>query len=434
MSIEITSEFEHSLDLMENTDRSVFITGKAGTGKSTLLRHFLGITKKKHVVLAPTGIAALNVGGQTIHSFFSFPPGIVLLQNIKFRNNKARVMKKLDMLIIDEISMVRVDLMKGIDISLRKHRKRMDLPFGGVQLVMIGDLFQLSPVVPPSEETQLRMMYSGMHFFDAFPNRMAMERVVLTKVYRQQEDETEFLRILNNIRNDQVEPRDLELLNSRYEPDLEPDEESVFLTSRRDRARNVNMFKLRELDTEHRTYTGRLKGKFKEQYESGKNIEHRLPAPIRLELKVGAKVMMVKNDPEKRWVNGTIAHIIEMDDDEILVDIHGNQEIVYREKWQEIRYTWNSQTAEVEEEVLGSYSQFPLQLAYAITIHKSQGKTFEKVIIDIGKGAFAHGQVYVALSRCTTLQGVRLNQPIRPRDIIVDRLILEFIDGAEVVE
>lgn len=424
---EITEEFRHALDLIENTSKSVFITGKAGTGKSTLLRHFLLTTNKKVAVIAPTGIAALNVGGQTIHSFFGLPPTVILPGGIHVLRSKIKVMNQIEVLVIDEVSMVRSDVMKGIDLSLRKHRKRMSEAFGGVQMVFVGDLFQLPPVLRDDEYMQLHQWFQGMYFFDALPESFRYELIELTRVFRQGTDEALFLGILNRIRTNELRNEDLELLNQQYNPYAELDDHSIFLTARRDHARMINERKLSELSSPPRTYAGRLTGKFKEQFDKGdRGLEQRLPAPLQLTLKAGAKVMMLKNDSEKRFVNGTIAWVKELEEKEILIATDEGDFWVRADVWQDIRYAVDKKTGELREEVLGSFHQFPMQLAYAVTIHKSQGKTFDRVTIDIGKGAFAHGQLYVALSRCTSLEGITLNKPIRLEDVIVDERIAEF--------
>lgn len=424
----LTEEFKEIIDLLKNTNESIFITGKAGTGKSSLLKHFIKNTNKKLVILAPTGIAALNVSGQTIHSFFRFPPSIIPPNKIEPDYVRAELFKNLQMVIIDEISMVRADLMNGIDISLRKNRNRLDEPFGGVQMVFIGDLFQLPPVVMETDRDYIMKTYGGQYFFDATVFKtFEYHFKELTTIFRQSNEQPEFKTMLNNIRNNEAQFDDMALLNSRHKDNAGEQENSIFLTTRRNIARNINNDKLENLQGQKFTYTGTLSGKYlRLQEEAEEKLDDKLPAPYKLELKKDAQIMMLKNDGGKRWVNGSIGKIEQLEENSITVRIDGNKYKIEKESWNEVEYVLNKETKEIEERTIAGFSQFPLQLSYAMTIHKSQGKTFDKITVDVGTGAFAHGQIYVALSRCRTIEGIILNNPIRNNDIIVDPRVLEF--------
>jgi ATP-dependent DNA helicase PIF1 len=424
----LTEEFKEILDLLKNTNESIFITGKAGTGKSSLLKHFIKNTNKKLVILAPTGIAALNVSGQTIHSFFRFPPSIITPNKIEPDYVRAELFKNLQMVIIDEISMVRADLMNGIDIALRKNRNRLDEPFGGVQMVFIGDLFQLPPVVMESDRDYILKTYGGQYFFDSTVFKTFKYHFKeLTTIFRQSNGQPEFKTMLNNIRNNEAQFNDMALLNSRHKDNAGEQENSIFLTTRRNISRNINNVKLENLPGEKFTFTGTLSGKYlKLKEEAEEKLDDKLPAPYKLELKKDAQIMMLKNDGGKRWVNGSIGKVEKLEENVITVKIDGNKYKIEKESWNEVEYVLNKETKEIEERIIAGFSQFPLQLSYAMTIHKSQGKTFDKITVDVGTGAFAHGQIYVALSRCRTIEGIILNNPIRNNDIIVDPRVIEY--------
>lgn len=427
-SFQLTDEFEEVLDLLENTDQSIFLTGKAGTGKSTLLRHFLKTTKKKYAVLAPTGIAALNVGGQTIHSFFRFPPAIIQPEKLEADPDKEKLYKSLQMLIIDEVSMVRADLMHGIDEKLRLMRDNWGEPFGGVQMVLIGDLFQLPPVVRKADFEQLNNRYECEYFFAApVFNDLDYEFKELTHIFRQGEGENQLKDLLNKMRTARLSMSDLNVLNQRFKSQFVPKEQSVFLTARRAVAKRINEQKLSAISTKEYEYTAQLSGKFEKlKQQDADKLDGKLSAPYKLKLKVGAQIMMLRNDTERRWVNGSIGRVEKLAGKQVYVQINGKTHEVEREDWKEVKYVYNTKTKQIDEETVGEFSQYPMCLAWAITIHKSQGKTFENIIVDVSGGAFAHGQVYVALSRCRTLEGITLTKRIKPRDIIVDPRILEF--------
>lgn len=427
MNINLTKEFKKALDILEDTNDSVFITGKAGTGKSTLLREFTSKTEKQFVVVAPTGIAALNVNGQTIHSFFRFKPVKFDPENLKADYRKD-LFEELDTLIIDEVSMVRSDLMHGIDLALRKNRNRPAEPFGGVQMVFVGDLYQLPPVMRRDEKDAIYEKYGGEQFFDApvFKD-YGYHFVELTQIFRQDESEVRFKKLLDDIRINKITDEDISLLNSRHRSKVNVPKTATFLTSLRRTAANINKKKLDELTTKEYMFEGELTGKYEKFADMDEEkLDAKLPAPYRLILKEGAQVMMLRNDSQYRWVNGSIGTITKIEGDEIYVKIGGSDFLVEPETWQEVKFEHNKKTENIESKTAAEFVQYPMQLAYAITIHKSQGKTFDNVIIDVGYGAFAHGQVYVALSRCRSLDGVVLNTTIGRKDIIINNKVAEY--------
>lgn len=414
------------LNVLEKTSESIFISGKAGTGKSQLLKYFTMTTKKKFVVLAPTGVAALNVNGQTIHSFFQFPPTIITPQNVSVQFKNANLFRNIEIIIIDEVSMVRVDLMNGIDIALRRNRN-IDMPFGNVQMVFIGDLFQLPPVLPQNLRQIIFNQYKGEYFFYApvFANYKYHCRE-LTRVFRQTENQGSFIELLNKIRVNEVEFDDLVFLNSRHVQNTYPHKDSIFLTTRRNIAYNINHDKLSELPDDEHEYKCSMSGSFLKAKNNIDSSVNKLPAPYILKLKKDAQVMMLKNDPAKRWVNGTIGKVIKLEENSLFIKMKTTTYRVGPEVWKDIKYIFNPNSNRIEEVVNGEFKQFPVDLAWALTINKSQGKTFDKITIDIGTGAFASGQVYVALSRCTSFDGIVLNKEIKPKDIIIDERIVSF--------
>lgn len=421
--IQLSGDFKNALDVLEKTNTNVFVTGRAGTGKSTLLQLFRNTTRKKTVVLAPTGIAALNVQGMTIHSFFRFPAKPISRSEVKKVRNK-KLYQKLEVVIIDEISMVRADMLDNIDAFLRLNGNRPGLPFGGVQMIFFGDLFQLPPVVSSNAERQLfQTFYDSAYFFSAkvFENGFQMEMLELHQTYRQ--NSRHFIRLLDAVRLNHADYDDLDDLNERYFPDFQSEDFYITLSPRNATVDAINKRELKKLNTEERSYMAKVHGMFDQR---------RFPTEPLLNLKLGAQVMFVKNDPERKFVNGTIGKIISLDNDSIQVAIEneaGIQKIIKVEQldWELLKYKVNDKN-EIESDVVGSFTQYPLRLAWAVTIHKSQGKTFDKIIIDMGKGAFESGQTYVALSRCRTLQGVVLKTKITPRDVMTDDRIVQFYE------
>jgi ATP-dependent DNA helicase PIF1 len=426
-ALELSAEFRYVLDEIEKTNHHLFITGKAGTGKSTLLQLFKKTTKKNAVVVAPTGIAALNVGGQTIHSFFGFGPRLMQKHEIK-RRYQRKLYENIDLLIIDEISMVRADIMDNMDYFLRLNRDSA-LPFGGVQVVLFGDMFQLPPVVSsPEEQLYFQTYYKGAYFFFAKVmehEAFKLELIELRKIYRQ--EERHFIRLLDTVRTNRMDYEDLDDLNVRHIPNFSPTEEDnyITLTTRNVIADQINDRELKKIEEPTFLFQCKIEGDF--------DLRN-FPTESMLQLKKGAQVMFIKNDAERRYVNGSIGKIVFLDDENIHVELSekdGSTRIVEvsMATWEMVRYkTPENDTSKIEVEVIGSFKQYPLKMAWAITIHKSQGKTFDKVIIDMGTGAFEHGQTYVALSRCRSLSGIVLKQKIRPQDVMTDERIVEFYE------
>ena len=413
----ITKEYETVVTLLKEHCPIVFVTGNAGTGKSTLIRYIKNVCDKKIVVLAPTGVAALNAGGVTIHSFFQFPPKILEEKDIKNLSDR-NLYQKLELLIIDEVSMLRGEILDGIDKFLRKNRSNKK-PFGGVQLLLIGDLFQLPPVIPKQEWDVLKDKgYKSPYFFSSFSlQKASLVPVELTTVYRQ--EDSSFVDILNQIRVGQ----NLELLTEKINKNCYKREDinSVLtLTCTNYLADQINQRELDNLSSKEFSFTGNIEGKF--------SLEHdKLPSPFVLRLKKGAQVMFTKNDELKRWVNGTIGVISDIDQDSIRVEVDSKAAYDLRPAiWETYRYYYNSEKDQIEAKKVGQYTQYPLMLAWAVTIHKSQGKTLAEVNVDLGKGAFAFGQVYVALSRCQSMEGITLLRPMKKTDVRCDPIIKRF--------
>ena len=423
---ESNSHFKLAFDALEYTDECLFITGKAGTGKSTLLRHFVANTKKTCVVLAPTGIAAINVGGVTIHSFFRLPfrpivEGDDEIQRFPRNSEKFKIINKTDVFIIDEVSMLRADIIDAIDQTLRLNSEYPDKPFGGKQMIFFGDLFQLEPVVQNNEvERYLFTEYYNSHyFFDARVFRhVYMHCIELRKIYRQ--TDPDFIHILDVIRLNRADEVELALLNKRVDRKFIPtaDDTYVTLSTRNSVAAGINEFELVKIKQPEFIYRGEIDGEFNTK---------QLPTESALVFKVGAQVIFIKNNLDGKWVNGSIGKIHALAEDKIEVLLpNGNIEEVSRETWENKRYYWDAVNRRVKSEVVGTFKQYPVKLAWAITIHKSQGLTFDKVILELSGGTFAHGQLYVALSRCRTLDGMILREPIKQKDVIIDERVVRF--------
>lgn len=421
---------QHAWEFVEHTGKSIFLTGKAGTGKTTFLKKVCQYSSKRIVVVAPTGVAAINAGGVTIHSFFQLPPTpfvpeLTIKQRYDFSKEKRKILRTLDMLVIDEISMVRSDLLDAIDMVMRRYREH-DKPFGGVQLLMIGDLQQLTPVVATEEEPILNKYYRTPYFFGSHAlSRIDYVTIQLEHVYRQQDHH--FLNILNHIRDGRIGPEDIQQLNKRYLPHFTPRPEDGYikLTTHNQKADKHNQEELEKIEAKAFTFHARIEGTFP---------EFSYPAAKTLELKVGAQVMFIKNDPspDHLYYNGKIGHIVYIDDHEIEVHCQDDEQNIKVEMqvWENLKYMLNEETKEIETTIIGKFRQYPLRLAWAITIHKSQGLTFEHAIID-ARSSFASGQVYVALSRCKTLEGMVLASPISPHAIINDERVRQYIECQE---
>ena len=432
--MKINKELELAWDFVNNTDRNVFLTGKAGTGKTTFLHRIKMKSLKRMVVVAPTGVAAINAKGVTIHSFFQMPFGPIFPNddlgvssgfNRKFSKVKINIIKSLDLLVIDEISMVRSDLLDAIDKTFRRFRNR-NLVFGGVQLLMIGDLQQLSPVIKENEWQLLKPFYKNAFFFSSLAYQKCHAITVeLKHIYRQ--DNPKFIDILNEVRTNTLTQSSADELNKRFNPDFTPleDEGYISLTTHNNKAEAINRTELEKLKGKSQTYKASVVDKFP---------EHSYPNKEELTLKIGAQVMFIKNDSsvEKRYFNGKIGKVILLDKDEVVIKCPDDDFniITTPEVWENINYTVDAETKAITENKIGSYTQIPLRLAWSITIHKSQGLTFEKAIID-AQGAFAHGQTYVALSRCKSLEGLVLKSKINSSQIISDTNVLSFTKNAE---
>ena len=426
-------EFQDALQLITHTRQSVFLTGKAGTGKSTFLKYICNHTKKKYVVLAPTGIAAINAGGVTLHSFFKLPfrpmlpddPDLSLshgriFEFFKYPKEKRKIIAEVDLIIIDEISMVRADIIDCVDRILRVYSGNMRLPFGGKQLLFVGDVFQLEPVVPSDQKEILSLFYASPFFFSARVFKdINLVPIELQKVYRQ--TDSVFINILDRIRNNAARKQELDTLNGRYFPSFEPQNEDMYITlaTRRDQVDFINEKKLAELPGEEYVSVGKIEGDFPESS---------LPTQLNLSIKEQAQVIFIDNDYERRWVNGTIGMVSGIDENGnvyVLLE-SGVEHLVEPTSWRNYKYKYNEKEKRIEEEIVGTFEQLPIRLAWAITVHKSQGLTFSLVVVDLTGGVFAGGQTYVALSRCTSLEGLVLKSKISSRDIFIRKEIVEF--------
>lgn len=419
-----TPEHEAAMAHIAEGDGHLFVTGRAGTGKSTLLRCLAPLLQDSSVTVAPTGLAAVNVGGQTIHAFFGLPPRLIRPDDIR-RSRNGGVMRKLKFLVIDEVSMVRSDLMWAIDQSLRINRGRPREPFGGVRLILFGDLHQLPPVVQEAEVAgHLDSEHGGPFFFDVSSLREGAGTglVELGRVFRQRDDQ--LVRVLDRVREGEVDEDDLALLNERVSPvrTLAEGDPYVILTPTNAAANRINMAFLEALPGRPFAYEAGLTGDFSNSAQ---------PTDHTLTLKQGAKVIMLRNDPDKRWVNGTVARVSRLDEKRIWIDVDGSEYEIEPAAWENRRYAFDQAAGKIVETVAGTFKQFPVRLAWALTIHKSQGLTLDRVYVDLGRGTFAHGQTYVALSRCRSLEGLAFARPLKQSDIVFDRAVLGYRDRFE---
>lgn len=425
--IEFNQEFLEAYSILENTNKNLFLTGKAGTGKSTFLNYLRQNLAKNFVVLSPTGIAAVNIGGQTIHSFCNFTPTTDLEKARKKGRGKrnSKLIKKLDMLIIDEISMVRADLLDMLDAFLREAKQSIK-PFGGLQMVFIGDLYQLPPVLKSQDQEFFEQSYKTPYFFSAKSFKYILQHhvqdlvlVELKKIYRQKDKI--FIDLLNKVRDGKVDADLVNRINQNFDPNWQKFiSKYIVLTTTNQTATEINQENLDKLETDRMVYEGSIQGNFKERD---------LPTDLFLELKVGARVIFIKNDPNKKWVNGSLGFVTETDFAFVKVKLDSGQEVMVDEvSWDLYKTEYNEKEDKLEQKIEGSFHQLPLRLAWAITIHKSQGQTFDKVVLNLENGAFVAGQLYVALSRCISLEGLILAKKIRSQDIQTDYRIKAFFN------
>ncbi|MBI3602701.1 MAG: AAA family ATPase [Candidatus Omnitrophica bacterium] len=427
LELDFNDEFVSAFDALENSPRHLFVTGKAGTGKSTLLQYFRHKTTKNIAVLAPTGVAAVNIKGQTIHSFFQFKPDITpeAVNDIMVRKRKQKMYATLDAIVIDEVSMVRADLLDCIDSFLRRFGPDYSKPFGGIQMILFGDLFQLPPVVSKNEEEIFRSVYTSPYFFSAKVfKHIDLKILELKKIYRQRDEN--FIHLLNAVRHNQLQDHHVHAFNSRHHSkvNFKRDDFYITLTTTNAIAEAVNTSRLKELPGQEYVYQGIVSGEFERKSLATQEV---------LCFKKDAQVMMLNNDVDKRWVNGSLGVISDVHqnqgDDIILVKLENGQTVdVKKYTWEIYQYYFDTVSKNLASKVIGCFTQYPFKLAWAVTIHKSQGQTFERVMIDMGYGAFAHGQMYVALSRCTSLEGIILKKLIAKNHVLMDNRIHEFMD------
>jgi ATP-dependent DNA helicase PIF1 len=416
---QLTDKFKEAFDLMENTNDPIYLTGKAGTGKSTLLHYFMQNTRKHVVVLAPTGIAAVNVGGETIHSFFGFPARFINPREIKTRKNWNCFP---DAIIIDEISMVRADMMDNIDYFLRLNMNRPEVPFGGVQMILIGDIYQLNPVVEPELHSFFESAYETPFFFSANVfGECTLNKIELDHIFRQ--TDVEFINVLNRVRSNEMIDSDIKYLNKRFNPTAQKSEDFIiYLSTTIKAAAYYNAMQLIKIKKPEYSFKAEVKGNFDPKA---------FPTEELLLLKEGAQVMMIRNDTESgHWINGTLGKVAQFikteEGTEVYVNLNGRTYLIETSEWGKIKYDLSGD--EIKASNVGTFVQLPIKLAWAMTIHKSQGQTFEKAIIDFGYGTFAHGQAYVALSRVKSIDGLYLQRPIRRKDIIMDDCVKTFMN------
>lgn len=420
--VKLSGEQQALLQKIEQSSAHVFITGRAGTGKSLLLQYFRYTTAKKIIVVAPTGVAALNVGGQTIHSLFKIAPGFVDSSDIKVDSRVSAVLSNIDTVVIDEISMVRADLMDAIDRILRKSRNNPS-PFGGAQMVMFGDPYQLPPIVDDPVLFQYFLeKYGGYHFFNAGVwQETSLEIYELNSVFRQSDEN--FKKLLDAVRTGDISSEVLSAINTRVGV---PGRFGVItLASTNKTVSRINDAHLDALKPEPFTYPAVILGEIEPSA---------YPTEENLILKRGAQIMLVKNDPQKRWVNGSLARVSSLTAENIEIELGGHLYSVPQETWVKVRYQYNPAVGRVEELVVSSFTQYPIKLAWAVTVHKSQGATYDSAIVDLGSGAFTHGQTYVALSRCRSLAGLYLRRPLTSQDIIVDPDVVAFMSHARILQ
>ena len=420
--VTLSAQQQEVFDLIEDTREHVFITGRAGTGKSTLLNHLAFTTEKQIAVCAPTGVAALNVGGQTIHSLFRLPTGLIGSLDLNHGPDQRKILNAIDTLVIDEVSMVNADIMDAIDRALREARHRKKESFGGVQVIMFGDPYQLSPVPPrtPEEREYLQARYASNWFFDAAVWQLTPLRIIeLTEIHRQRDDD--FKQMLNAVRHGTVTPELGAALNAAGNRPVPDDDDLIILATTNARVNAINSDALKKLPGKAKVAAADVNGDF---------MPSAFPADEELSLKIGAQVMFLQNDVEGRWVNGTVGHVTRIAET-VFVEVAGVEHEVHPVTWERYKYSYKQSTDELTRDVVAEFTQFPLRLAWAVTIHKAQGQTYEKALIDMGSRAFAPGQTYVALSRITSLDGLYLTRPLRPSDVIVDPDVERFMAKVE---